>query len=75
VRARFAPSCLLALLKEAAGDDSSSPGYRPPRLTDKPLTGAYRIAYGRNLRRGLLVSRADVAHLMLRMLGQPETIK
>jgi putative NADH-flavin reductase len=48
---------------------------RPPRLTDKPLTGAYRTAYGQNLRRGLLVSRADVAHLMLCVLGQPETIK
>jgi putative NADH-flavin reductase len=48
---------------------------RPPRLTDKPLTGTYRTAYGRNLRRGLLVSRADVAQLMLRVLEQPETIK
>ncbi len=48
---------------------------RPPRLTDKPTTGTYRTAYGQNLRRGLLISRADVAHLMLRVLGQPETIK
>ncbi len=48
---------------------------RPPRLTDKPLTGTYRTAYGQNLRRGLLVSRADVAHLMLRVLDQPQTIK
>ena len=48
---------------------------RPPRLTDKPLTGTYRTAYGRNLRRGFLVSRADVAQLMLRVLEQPETIK
>jgi uncharacterized protein YbjT (DUF2867 family) len=48
---------------------------RPPRLTDKPLTGAYRTAYGQNLRRGIFVSRADVAHLMLRVLEQPQTIK
>jgi putative NADH-flavin reductase len=48
---------------------------RPPRLTDRPLTGAYRTAPGRNLRRGLFVSRADVAHLMLRVLDQPETIR
>jgi uncharacterized protein YbjT (DUF2867 family) len=47
---------------------------RPPRLTDKPPTGTYRTAYGQNLRRGVLVSRADVADLMLRVLGQPETI-
>jgi putative NADH-flavin reductase len=48
---------------------------RPPRLTNKPLTGSYRTAYGQNLRGGFLVSRADVAHLMLRVLEQPETIK
>ena len=47
---------------------------RPPRLTDRPLSGAYRTAYGQNLPRGLSISRADVAHLMLRVLGQPETI-
>jgi uncharacterized protein YbjT (DUF2867 family) len=47
---------------------------RPPRLTDKPLTARYRTAIGRNLRGGMLVSRADVAHLMLRVLGEPETI-
>jgi putative NADH-flavin reductase len=48
---------------------------RPPRLTDKPLTGTYRTAYGQNLRRGIFISRADVADLMLRVLGQPETIE
>lgn len=47
---------------------------RPPRLTDKPLSGAYRTAYGRNLKGAFLISRADVAHLMLNVLGQPETI-
>jgi uncharacterized protein YbjT (DUF2867 family) len=48
---------------------------RPPRLTDKPLTGTYRTAYGQNLRGVLFISRADVAHFMLRVLEQPETIK
>jgi nucleoside-diphosphate-sugar epimerase len=48
---------------------------RPPQLTDKPLTGAYRTAYGRNLRRGLRIARADVADLMLHALSQPETIR
>jgi putative NADH-flavin reductase len=48
---------------------------RPPRLTDRPLTGAYRTAYEQNLRRGAFVSRADVAHCMLRVLEQPETIR
>ena len=41
---------------------------RPPRLTDKPKTGSYRTAYGRNLRRGVLISRGDVADFMLRLL-------
>lgn len=48
---------------------------RPPRLTDRPLTARYRTAYGRNLRRGITISRADVAHLMLQALEQPETVK
>ena len=47
---------------------------RPPRLTDKPLTRTYRTAYGQNVRGGLSISRAEVAHLMLRALEQPETI-
>jgi len=41
---------------------------RPPRLTDKPLSGSYRTAYEQNVRGGWQVSRADVAHLMLRVL-------
>jgi uncharacterized protein YbjT (DUF2867 family) len=48
---------------------------RPPQLTDKPFTGRYRTAYGRNIRGGWSVPRADVAHLMLRVLEQPETVK
>jgi putative NADH-flavin reductase len=47
---------------------------RPPQLTGKPFTGTYRTAYGQNLRGGLSVPRADVAHFMLRILGQPDTI-
>jgi putative NADH-flavin reductase len=48
---------------------------RPPRLIDTPRTGRYRTALGQNLRRGLRISRADVADLMLRVLGQPDTIR
>jgi putative NADH-flavin reductase len=47
---------------------------RPPKLTDKPLTGHYRTALDRNIRGGFSVSRADVAHQMLACLDQPETI-
>jgi putative NADH-flavin reductase len=48
---------------------------RPPRLTNKPVTGRYRTAIGRNIRGGVFVSRADVAHHMLDVLDQPQTIK
>jgi len=48
---------------------------RPPKLTNKPLTGAYRVALNRNVRGGFSVPRADVAHHMLRMVQQPETLK
>jgi uncharacterized protein YbjT (DUF2867 family) len=48
---------------------------RPPKLSDKPLTGVYRTAYGKNIRGGFSISRADVAHNMLHVLDQPETVK
>jgi putative NADH-flavin reductase len=48
---------------------------RPPRLTNKPLTGSYRMAYDQNVRRGLSISRADVAHVMLRVLAEPGTFR
>src|SRR5215471_13978744 len=47
---------------------------RPPQLTGKPLTGTYRTAVGRNVRGGRSIPRADIAHYMLAVLGQPETI-
>ncbi|MFD6464149.1 NAD(P)-dependent oxidoreductase, partial [Streptomyces roseolus] len=47
---------------------------RPVQLTDKPLTGDYRTAIGQNLPGGRYVSRADVAHCMLRALDWPESI-
>src|SRR5215213_448990 len=47
---------------------------RPPKLTNKPLAGTYRTIVGGNVPRGYTISRADVAHLMLRVLEQPETI-
>jgi nucleoside-diphosphate-sugar epimerase len=47
---------------------------RPPRLTNKPGIGAYRTARGQNLRGGRTISRADVAHCMLRVIDQPDTI-
>jgi uncharacterized protein YbjT (DUF2867 family) len=63
----------LALMEDVLRDSGLDwTAVRPPRLTDRPLTGSYRTAVGRNLRCGLLVSRADVAHLMLAVLDRPE---
>ncbi|MGE5134936.1 MAG: NAD(P)-dependent oxidoreductase [Gemmatimonadota bacterium] len=65
----------LALMEDTvAGSGLDWTIVRPPRLTDKPLTGSYRTAYGRNLRRGLTISRADVAHLMLGLVTEPDSI-
>lgn len=47
---------------------------RPPRLTDKPLTGRYRLAYGANVPNGGFASRADVAHAMLALLDDPKAV-
>ena len=57
------------------GSDLDWTAVRPPRLTSKPVTGRYRTAYGQNIRRGLFVSRADVAHYMLSILDQAETFR
>ncbi|WP_406039288.1 SDR family oxidoreductase [Micromonospora sp. NBC_00898] len=65
----------LALMEEVLRDSGLDwTVVRPPRLTDKPLTGSYRTAYGRNVRGGLTVSRADVAHAMRHLLDRPESV-
>jgi uncharacterized protein YbjT (DUF2867 family) len=47
---------------------------RPPRLTDKPLSGRYRLTIGANVPNGNFVSRADVAHAMLALLEDPRAV-
>jgi putative NADH-flavin reductase len=39
---------------------------RPPRLTDKPRSGKYRVEEGRLPRFGFTISRADVADFMIK---------
>jgi putative NADH-flavin reductase len=39
---------------------------RPPELTDKPRTGAYRVREGHLPRFGFTISRADVADFMIK---------
>jgi putative NADH-flavin reductase len=48
---------------------------RPPRLTDKPLTGHYRTRRELNVRRGFYLPRADLAHLILAVCGDPDTYR
>ncbi|APY86897.1 epimerase [Streptomyces alfalfae] len=48
---------------------------RPPRLQDKPLTGIYRKVVGGTPRSGRFIGRADVAHAMLAVVGDPATVK
>ena len=76
VKAAFGKSYALAQMEdELASSGLDWTVIRPPRLTNKPLTGSYRTAYGQNVRRGVFISRADVAHLMIAVLGEPETVK
>lgn len=48
---------------------------RPPKLTNGPLTGTYRMAHGSNPRSGRSISRADVAHAMLALIDDPAALK
>ena len=48
---------------------------RPPRLTDKPLTGRYRTRRELNVRRGLVLPRADLAQLILAVCGDADTYR
>jgi uncharacterized protein YbjT (DUF2867 family) len=48
---------------------------RPPKLTNKPLSGRYRLALNDNVPRGYTISKADVAHAMLAALADPATIR
>jgi uncharacterized protein YbjT (DUF2867 family) len=47
---------------------------RPPKLTNKALTGDYRTTVGGTVPRGYTISRADVAHLMLAAVYDPATV-
>jgi putative NADH-flavin reductase len=48
---------------------------RPPRLTDGPVTGQYRLAINHFLKNGLSISRADVAHYMINNLEDKNSYK
>jgi putative NADH-flavin reductase len=61
-----------AALARSATDWTS---VRPPKLTNGPLTGKYRTAFGSSPRGGRTISRADVAHAMLALIDDPAAVK
>lgn len=48
---------------------------RPPKLTNKPVTGHYRFAINEFLKNCLSISRADVAHFMINNITNEATYK
>lgn len=48
---------------------------RPPRLTNKPVTGNYRFAIDRFLKNCLTISRADLAHFMINNMTNEATYR
>jgi hypothetical protein len=48
---------------------------RSPQLSDKPVTGVYRVAVNEYLKNCLKISRADVAHYMLNNIGNEATYR
>jgi putative NADH-flavin reductase len=47
---------------------------RPPKLTDKPYTGRYRVREGHLPHFGFSISRADVADCFIKAVENPATI-
>jgi uncharacterized protein YbjT (DUF2867 family) len=64
---------LAAMEDEIRRSDTDWTVVRPPKLTDKPLTGKYRVVVGGNVPRGYAISRADTAHAMLSLVDDPAT--
>jgi uncharacterized protein YbjT (DUF2867 family) len=48
---------------------------RPPKFTNKPTTGRYRMTIGGNVPRGYAIGRGDVAHALLAVLADPATVR
>lgn len=83
---RIMASAISAILKEVYADLTAMEAalaasvtdwtsVRPPKLTDGPLTGTYRMVHGSNPRSGRSISRADVAHAMLALIDDPAAMK
>ncbi|MFG2984463.1 NAD(P)-dependent oxidoreductase [Streptomyces sp. NPDC048258] len=64
----------LAVMEAAIGASGAEwTVIRPPRLLNRPGTGAYRRVIGANVPAGRVIPRADVAHALLASLTDPTT--
>jgi putative NADH-flavin reductase len=71
---RHVTADFLATEAEIHASDLDWTIFRPPRLTGKPATGAWRVATDRNLPRCFAITQADLAACMLGALDGPATI-
>jgi len=66
----------LAVMEDALrGSDLDWTIVRPPRLVNGPVSGKYRTAIGQNVHGGRRIARADVAHLMLALVDEPNSVR
>lgn len=64
---------LRAMEAELAASNTAWTAFRPPKLTNGPLTSRYRTVVGSSVPRGYSLSRDDLAHAMLAAIDEPET--
>lgn len=66
----------VAMAEEILADsDLEWTSVRVPYLSDAPLTGVYKVAYGVSLPRALRLGRADAAHFMLGAINEPRAFE
>ena len=64
-----------AMESEIVGSDLDWTIVNPPRLTDRPGTGRYRVSRDVTVRRGSTVSRADLADYLLRSVDDESVVR
>jgi putative NADH-flavin reductase len=72
---RFMAPDMAAMEREVMQEDLEWTVLRPPRLTNGPATGAYRVAEGELPASGYVISRADVAGFMLDEAETPAHVR
>ena len=66
---------LAAMEGEVRGSGTGWTIFRPPRLTEGPRTGRYRLGYDQSVVGANSISRADLADAMLNGLEDPAAIR